>query len=321
MPCLKTCSAAALPFLLLACSPFQAEIPEGLAGSYSFAGGDSRLDGGGFAGSQWGRGSSYDSAPYRPSYSLSGSCDSDFFDENNGFVNKWIRRLSSNSSGRKSMQVYLERSTRYLPLMESILEKQGVEGDLAYVAMAESGYSARAVSSQNAVGYWQFIYGTGKRYGLRIDKYVDERRDFYLATQAAGKYLSELCAMFGSWPLALAAYNAGEGRVSAALRKHGGGFWRLAQRGRLPTETINFVPKIIAMKKISERPWKYGFMQVRYQTPLSYQIVEFRKPLSLKSLSLAANVPYREIRRLNPKYKTDIVPVYGSKVSLRVPGY
>ena len=303
--------------------PFQADISEELIDSHNFASLDSYQEREDTVESQRrSRRRFYsEGEDYQYGYSQSLSCDMGFFDENNPFINKWVRRFSDNNSGRKDMQRYLERSARYLPLMESILENQGVGRNLAYVAMAESGYNAYAVSSKNAVGYWQFIASTGRRYGLRIDKYVDERRDFYLSTKAAGKYLSELCSMFGSWPLALAAYNAGEGRISALVKKHGSDFWLLARRGKLPRETANFVPKIIAMRKISERPWHYGFSQLRYQSPLDYQIVEFKRPLSLKSLARAANVPYEEVARLNPKYKTAAVPVYGSKVALRIPSY
>ncbi len=339
MPCLKPCFAAVSGFksslfrgsascfaavlLFPACTPFQAAIPEDSAAANNFIGWDTYDESSGFNNSRRrGRGSFSQSGAYPPGrYQAGGpaSCDLSFFNQNSPAVRQWIHKLTARSSGRASMQRYLERSARYLPLMETILEKQGLTGELAYVAMAESGYSSHARSSQNAVGYWQFIASTGRRYGLRIDKYVDERRDFYLSTQAAGKYLSELCLMFGTWPLALAAYNAGEGRIGALIKKYGGGFWHLAQRGKLPRETANYVPKIIAMRRISARPWRYGFLQVRYQQPLSYQIVEFQKPLSLRSLSQAAGVSYQEIRRLNPKYKTDTVPVYGSGVSLRIP--
>ena len=198
-------------------------------------------------------------------------------------VDKWIHYFTGR--GRDYMQIYLERSSRYLPIMKAVLKEQGLPMNLVYVALIESGFSAKALSRANAVGYWQFIYGTGKRYGLKIDGFVDERRDFVLATKAASQYFKDLYSLFGSWHLALAAYNSGEYRVNrAVLRHYNRDFWYLSSKKALPRETRNYIPKLIAAIRISQDPQKYGFYNLDFQPLLSYETLESQsKPLSRKT--------------------------------------
>lgn len=233
-------------------------------------------------------------------------------------VDKWIQYFTGR--GRGHMQTYLERSSRYLPIMKAVLKEQGLPMNLVYVALIESGFSSKALSRANAVGYWQFIYGTGKRYGLRIDGFVDERRDFILATEAAARYFKDLYSLFGSWHLALAAYNSGEYRVNrAVLRHYNRDFWHLSSKKALPRETRNYIPKLIAAIRISQDPQKHGFYNLKFKPLLTYEILESRQSLSLEKLAQNLNLDLKTLKSLNPKYKGEYVPIYSGSASLRIP--
>ena len=233
-------------------------------------------------------------------------------------VNKWIKYFTD--QGRDHMKSYLERSSRYLPLMKSVLKENGLPTDLVYVALIESGFSPKALSRANAVGYWQFIYGTGKRYGLRIDGFVDERRDPVLSTRAAANYFKNLYSLFESWHLALAAYNSGEGRVHrTVLRHYNRNFWFLSSRKALPRETRNYIPKLIAAIQISKNPKKYGFYNLEYQEPINYELLKIKNPVSLIKLAKQMGIPSEELKKLNPMYKGEYVPIYEEESNLRIP--
>ncbi len=233
-------------------------------------------------------------------------------------VHRWIEYFTDR--GREYMTAYLERSSRYIPLMKSILKEKHLPENLVYVALIESGFSPKALSRANAVGYWQFIQGTGKRYGLRIDGFVDERRDPVLSTRAAGNYFKELFSLFESWPLALAAYNSGEYRVNrAVLRHYNRNFWFLSEKKALPRETRNYIPKLIAAIHISKDPEKYGFHNLNYQEPVSYELIKVKKPISLLKLAQNVGLSLEELKSLNPMYKGEYVPIYEGEVNLRVP--
>lgn len=234
-------------------------------------------------------------------------------------VDKWIRYFTGR--GRNLMRTYLERSSRYLPIMKTVIRDAGLPDELVYVALIESGFSPRAHSSANAVGYWQFIRGTGKRYGLRIDGYVDERKDPVLSTHAAVNYFKDLYSLFGSWPLALSSYNAGEYRINrAVLRHYNRNYWYLISKKALPRETRNYVPKLIATIRIANNPAKYGFYNIKFHDRLNYDVVSISKPISLKKLAANLNIPKKELHSLNPMYKGEYVPVYNNKPAhLRLP--
>jgi hypothetical protein len=164
----------------------------------------------------------------------------------------------------------LARSTRYLPMIKETFQEYGLPEDLAYLAMIESGFNPNAYSPAGACGMWQFIKSTGLRYGLVIDGYVDERRDPVKSTRAAAKYLSDLYKQFGSWYLAAASYNCGERRVQEELRKgNHRNFWELSAHKRLPNETKNYVPQLIAATIIAKNPERFGFKNLHYQEPLT----------------------------------------------------
>ncbi len=241
--------------------------------------------------------------------------------DNNAHVNRWIKYFTE-GKGRGSMKVYLERSNRYLSMMKGIFNEYDLPEDLAYIAMVESGFQSSVVSSKDAVGYWQFIESTGKRYDLKIDNTIDERRDFILATKAAARYLKFLYKMFDDWNLAIAAYNVGEGTLSRVIHSSFyKDYWSLVDYKKLPTETSNFVPKIIAMKEIATHPWKYNFSNLNYYEPLSYRSINIYQSFSLKNLSEVLKVSHKELLSLNPKYKSDIISLSDSdqKVEIRIP--
>lgn len=240
--------------------------------------------------------------------------------DDNESVQKWVRYFTG--KGRGYMSQYLSRSARYLPMMKNVLRENGLPEDLVYIALIESGFSPRAHSHANAVGYWQFIRSTGKRYGLHLDSFIDERRDPVLSTRAAAEYFKTLYNMFGSWHLAMASYNVGEGRVKRAVtRYYTRDFWQLIKKRRsLPVETKNYVPKFIAAAMIAKDPAKYGFTDIEFQDPLSYDTVALQSPISLSKLASNLSVDIDELKLLNPKFRTDFVPISrGSETVVRIP--
>ena len=237
-------------------------------------------------------------------------------------VQVWVRYFTGR--GRDRMRLYLERSYRYLDLMRSTLKKEGLPEELVYVAMIESGFSSQARSRAAAVGYWQFIEATGRRYGLQIDGFVDERRDPLLSTRAAGEYLRDLYELFGTWYLAMASYNAGEYRVNRAMMRHyTRDFWHLRKKRSIPRETREYVPKFMAAHIIASNPKKYGFYNLDYKKPIQFESVAVSTPVSLKKMAESLKVDYKEFKALNPRYVTDYVPVQKNKQAiLHVPlGY
>ena len=238
--------------------------------------------------------------------------------DDNERVDKWINYFQT--AGRENMALYLGRSTRYLNLMKQSLREEQLPEDLVYVAMIESGFSPYARSFANAVGYWQFIEGTARRYGLKVNSYIDERRDPILATHAAARYFKDLYNVFTSWPLALASYNAGEYRVHrSVLRYYTKDFWFLSAKRSLPRETANYVPKFMAALQISKNPEQYGFDNIQYQEPFQYDTVPLKTSISLKKMAKNLNIPYEELRRFNPRYRSEFVPIEGEQTFIRVP--
>lgn len=240
--------------------------------------------------------------------------------EINEKVEMWIKYFQGR--GRPHMERYLARSTRYEALMKKVLRDNKLPEDLFYIALIESGFSSSARSHASAVGYWQFIRGTGKRYKLDINKMVDERRDPVLATQAAAEYFRDLYGIFNSWYLSMAAYNVGEGRVIKAVRKYKTkDFWELSKnRKALPAETDNYVPKYIAAKLIAKNPDKYGFEGIDYMTPIEFDHVTLKEPVNLRIMAEKMNFNYEDFKDLNPKFKGEIAPLdTDNTLSLRIP--
>jgi membrane-bound lytic murein transglycosylase D len=234
--------------------------------------------------------------------------------ERNARVDKWIDYYSGR--GREHFQLWLSRSGSYMDLLTRNLRAEGVPEELANLVFVESGFNMHAKSVARAVGPWQFIRGTAKLFGLEMTPYVDQRRDPELATRAAARYLRRLYGMFdGSWTLALAAYNSGEGTVQRAIRRQKtNDFWSL----RLPRETREYVPKFMAAMEIASDPERYGF-DVPENSPWKADYVVVSGPVDLKLLSSVAEVPLEELERLNPSFMRHRAPAGKEGTTLRVP--
>jgi hypothetical protein len=211
----------------------------------------------------------------------------------------------------------LSRGAKYLPSMTDILVREGLPAELAYLPLIESGYRPQAVSPAGAAGPWQFIPETGRRYGLRIDSMVDERRDPIKSTHAASAYLKDLHEMFGNWELSLAAYNSGEYRVARILanNKDVEDFWDMRDGGLLPSETSAYVPKFLAAVQIARAPEEYGF-ETPIHTPEHYEMVDVDRQVSLSAAADLCGVTATELAELNPALRRGVSP---SGYSLRVP--
>lgn len=213
----------------------------------------------------------------------------------------------------------LVRSGRFVPMIQRVFEEEGLPRDLAQVAMVESLFIPHARSPKAACGIWQFMPRTGRQYGLTSNAVVDERNDPEKATRAAARYLGYLHQLFHDWYLAMAAYNAGEGKVLRAMQRTGlSDFWQLAASGLLKPQTQNYVPAIIAATLIAKNPSHYGF-EVEYEKPLEYEAVRLNRPVSLRRLAVTEQVPLEELQRLNPELRTDVTPRQPEGYELKVP--
>ncbi len=210
----------------------------------------------------------------------------------------------------------LARSAKYVPTMAGMLAHAGLPAELAYLPLIESGYRPLAVSRAGAVGPWQFIPETGKRYGLRIDAMVDERRDPIKSTEAAAQYLKDLHEMFGDWELSLAAYNGGENRVARILADKGSqNFWSMRDRGYLPSETSQYVPRFLAAVSIAKAPQEYGFVAPE-NLPYHFETVNVDRQVSLSTAAGLCGVSASALAELNPALRRGITP---TGYALRVP--
>lgn len=220
----------------------------------------------------------------------------------NSAVDTWINFLSGRNADRTKL--WLERQGRYGPMIREELRARGMPEDLLYLALIESGLNSRAYSRAAASGMWQFIAETGRRYGLEVNTHVDERRDPIKSTTAALDYLTYLHNRFDSWYLAAAAYNTGENRVGRIMRETFGRekgtddeFWQIAHR--LPRETRDYVPLMLAAGHIAKQPEEFGFPELEYQKPLAFDTVWVPGPTDLNMIARAAGVPADEVIDLN----------------------
>ena len=221
---------------------------------------------------------------------------------------------------REKFSLWLSRSGRYLELMKGILKEQDIPEEMVFLSLIESGFNPNAYSPAKAAGYWQFIASTAKRYGLEINWWRDERRDPVKSTLAAANYLNDLYDMFGSWHLAMAAYNAGEGKIMRALnRTKADDYWSLLPTNQIRKETKDYVPKFIAASLIADRPEHYGFDDLEFHPPLSYETVTLKSPVDLEVAAECAEVPVEIIRELNPELKRWCTPPDLREYSLRIP--
>ena len=216
---------------------------------------------------------------------------------------------------------YLNRSGRYDTMMREILKEYGLPEDLFYLALIESGFTNTATSHAGAGGPWQFMPATARRFGLRVDSWVDERRDPVKATHAAAQYLRFLYGEFGSWYLAAAGYNAGENKIRRALTMYGvDDFWNISRSDQnyLAEETKQYVPRMIAAAIIAKEPEKYGFTNVKYEPPFTYDELSIHPTSSLAAIAKVAGIPTSVLVDLNPELKRAASPP-GGMYTLRIP--
>jgi len=233
-------------------------------------------------------------------------------------VDEFVHRYTDSYAG--TFQRRLERSGRFVPLMRKIFAEEGLPEDLVYVAMIESGFQENALSWARASGPWQFMESTGRLYGLKNDAWRDERRDPVKSTRAAACHLKNLYQQFGDWNLALAAYNAGAGKIQQAIRDTGSSdFWTISQGKCLQNETQDYVPKFLASLKIVREPERYGFDDVSYQDPLVFDTVTVNTATDLAVIARLSSTSLDEIRELNPELKRWCTPPGLSSYQVRIP--
>lgn len=240
--------------------------------------------------------------------------------EGNAQVGRWMRRYMGED--RETFRVFLAREGRFGELIRGKLKERQMPEELLYLAMIESGFSPEATSRVFAAGVWQFMSPTATDFGLRIDEWVDERRDPVRATDAALDYLSALHERYGSWYLAAAAYNAGPSRVDQALAGYRGerwgddaAYWDIT--GELPPETRDYVPKMLAAWALARHAESYGF-RVKSAEPYEYDRIWVPGMTSLVSVAEALGVATSVMRELNPHLVRSVSPP-GGLYEVRVP--
>lgn len=239
----------------------------------------------------------------------------------NAATQRWINYFLTR--GRGFFERYGARAGRYAPLFGKILEDHGLPRDLIFLAMAESGFQNKARSWARAVGPWQFMPMTGQRYGLQIDWYIDERRDPLKATVAAARYLKKLYGDFGSWELAMAGYNAGEGKIGRAIRMYNTeNFWEMSKGRYLKPETKNYVPKIMALAIIGKNLKSFGFEEIEFHQPLDFEEVIVPGMTDLMTLAEKIGLEFDDLHTLNPEIQRWFTPPTMESYRLRIPkGY
>ena len=233
-------------------------------------------------------------------------------------VRGWIKYFLTR--GREHFVRYTQRAGRYAPVLGKILADNGLPRDLVFLAMAESGFHNKAKSWAKAVGPWQFMPFTGRKYGLRVNWYLDERRDPLKATAAAARYLNDLFARFGSWELATAAYNAGEGKISRAISRYRTrNFWQLSRGRYLRRETKDYVPKIMALAIIGKNLESFGFDDIEFEQPLDFDEIIVAGGTDLYQVAEVLGTPFAMLQKLNPEILRWLTPPKLKSYKLRVP--
>ncbi len=224
-------------------------------------------------------------------------------------------------NARRTFGRWLERAGRYIPMIQQVFAAEGVPLDLAYLAMIESGFNVRAYSWAHAAGPWQFIESTAKLYGMKNDWWQDQRCDIELATHAAAQHLKYLHKRFdGDWYLAVAAYNAGGGKVRKAIRESNSrDFWTLTEGKVLRDETKNYLPKLIASLKVVKDLEASGFDKLDIEEPFAYETVSIPSSTDLEVVARFCDVDYATIKALNPSLKRWSTPPGISDYQLKVP--
>ena len=227
----------------------------------------------------------------------------------NSSTEKWIRYFQT--TAHRSFIRWRERGESFRESIEEALVQKGVPSELYYVSLIESGFVHHASSTAAAVGPWQFIRDTGARYGLKINDWIDQRRDPVRSTQAAAALLRDLHARFGDWYLALAAYNGGPRTIDEAIKKgHTRDFWQLKSKGLLKKETGEFVPKLLAAVIIASDPVEFGFPATLVQAYASFPstTIKIKRPIKMDELSKKLAIPLEQLKQWNPELLRGITP-------------
>ena len=236
--------------------------------------------------------------------------------------NKVLAFIKAYSTKLKPViEASLERSGRYIERYKEIFRQEGIPEDLAYLPIIESGFRIHAYSRAKAKGIWQFMKGTARLEGLKVDWWVDERCDPEKSAIAAAKHLKKLYEHYNDWYLAIAAYNAGQGKIDRAIRRaKTRDFWKLSKhRWLLRRETKNYVPAFIAALIIAKNPEKYGFTELEYKKPLEYDTVEIDSCTDLRVIAKLCNTSVKKIQELNPHLRRLTTPVRAKKFKVYIP--
>jgi membrane-bound lytic murein transglycosylase D len=221
-------------------------------------------------------------------------------------VKKFINFYFNRRRGQVSIMMGL--TNYYFPLFEEVLAKYNLPTELKYLPIIESALNPKIVSRAGASGLWQFMHGTAKMYGLKINSYIDERNDPIKSTDAAARYLSDLFAIYGDWHIVIAAYNCGPGNINKAVRRAGGkqNYWDIYSK--LPRETRGYIPVFIAANYVMNYAKEHNLFPVQPAFKILTDTIVLRSYLNFEQISTILNVPIDEIRQLNPQYKRNIIP-------------
>ncbi|MEO7035267.1 MAG: transglycosylase SLT domain-containing protein [Polyangiaceae bacterium] len=239
------------------------------------------------------------------------------------FVIKYLRFYRDSPSGKAIVRVWTKKSGRYTAAMRAELARAGVPTDLVWLSMIESGHNPTITSPAGAAGLWQFMPDAGRTYGLTVDRWVDERLDPERSTEAAGRYLSDLYRRFGSWELAIAAYNMGYGGLARSIRKfNSNDFWELVRyEAGVPWETTLYVPKIFALAIVMNNKKAFGLDTVDVDAPEAFDVVLVGPSVSLADVARAAGVPESSVDTLNPGYLSGRTPPWVAAVGASKPSW
>jgi len=238
------------------------------------------------------------------------------------YINKqvltYINYLTTGKK-RERVAIGLNRLQKYMELFTRIYQEEGLPTDLIYFGLIESNYSTRAHSRAKAKGIWQFISWTGRKYGLRVDWWVDERSDPEKSTRASCRYIKDLYELFADWYLVLAAYNSGEGRVGRTLKKYPNhSYWDICRKRKLPRETRNYVPAILAAIIVGKNPERFGFSP-KPSDPLQYRNVDIPSPTDLRIVAETIGVSLKSLQELNPALRRRVTPPDTKTFTIHIP--
>ena len=215
------------------------------------------------------------------------------------------------------MKIYLEKSPLYLNLMKDIFKQHGIPSDLVYISFP----GPYIQGEDGSLGYWQLYPGEARKYGLKINEHIDERKDFFLSTQVAAFKLKELYKEFKDWRLSISAYAKGAEKVNSAVQEYDTrNYWKLLDKKAFGLSDQDFLSKVIAIRNIIQRPEFYGFSNLQYETPLKYKVVLLNQETSLTDISTYFNIPVEDLKKLNPKFNGESIHLEAdNKAWIRVP--